>query len=173
MVGLSMNTQPKMKQGDSTVRKYNTLFLKSGLHEKHDEETLVSMYREGLRDDIRAEIGFQVFSTIDDIMQAALDVEECETPSDTNGYTTESDESGNRSKKKARTGEDFLDNVDEEEEDEAEADDTHADNDSDGSLPQPLGGSDDESDSKVDLQDYKEYLEEHHRTDSESSRESK
>ncbi|KAL0729655.1 hypothetical protein Bca4012_025748 [Brassica carinata] len=138
MVGLSMNTQPKMKQGDSTVREYNTLFLKSGLHEKHDEETLVSMYREGLRDDIRAEIGFQVFSTIDDIMQASLDVEE-----------------------------------DKEEEDEAEADDTHADNDSDGSLPQPLGGSDDESDSKVDLEDYKEYLEEHHKTDSESSRESK
>ncbi|KAJ4876075.1 secreted acidic protein 1A-like [Raphanus sativus] len=106
-------------------------------------------------------------------MQAALDVEEGETPSDTNGSTTESDESGNRPKKKARTGEDFLDNVDEEEEDEAEEDDTDADNDSDESLPQPLGGSDDDSDSKDDLQEYKEYLEEHHMTDLESSRESK
>lgn len=45
--------------------------------------------------------------------------------------------------------------------------------DSDETLLQPLGGSDDDSDSKDDLQDYKEYLEEHHMTDSESSRESK
>ncbi|KAL0715858.1 hypothetical protein Bca4012_065180 [Brassica carinata] len=155
------------------VREYNTLFLKSGLHEKYDEETLVSIYRDGLRDDIRKEIGSQVFTTIDGIMQEALDVEEGETPSDTNGSTTESDESGDRPQKKARIGDDFLDNVDEEEEDEAKEDDNDADHDSDGSLLQPLGGSDDDSDSKVDLEDYKEDLEEHHRTDSESSPESK
>ncbi|KAG5393624.1 hypothetical protein IGI04_023587 [Brassica rapa subsp. trilocularis] len=120
-----------MKQGDSTVREYNTLFLKSGLLEIHQQETLVRMYRDGLREEIRAELGFHVFSTIDDIMQAALDVEkgdesdesgnrskeksrsgECETSGDTDGSTTESDESGNRPKKKARTGEDFLENLD-------------------------------------------------------------
>ncbi|KAF3606859.1 hypothetical protein DY000_02049855 [Brassica cretica] len=65
-----------MKQGDSTVREYNTLFLKSGLLEIHQQETLVMMYRDGLREEIRAELGVHVFSTIDDIMQAALDVEE-------------------------------------------------------------------------------------------------
>ncbi|WZZ60267.1 hypothetical protein YC2023_060374 [Brassica napus] len=42
---------------------------------------------------------------------------ECETSGDTDGSTTESDESGNRPKKKARTGEDFLENLDGEEED--------------------------------------------------------
>ncbi|CAN6908434.1 unnamed protein product [Brassica oleracea] len=63
-----------MKQGDSTVREYNTLFLKSGLLEIHQQETLVMMYRDGLREEIRAELGVHVFSTIDDIMQAALDV---------------------------------------------------------------------------------------------------
>lgn len=110
-----------MKQGDSTVREYNTLFLKSGLLEIHQQETLVMMYRDGLREEIRAELGVHVFSTIDDIMQAALDVEEgdesdesgnrskeksrsgeCETSGDTDGSTTKSDESGNRPKKKAR-----------------------------------------------------------------------
>ncbi|KAG2323410.1 hypothetical protein Bca52824_016623 [Brassica carinata] len=167
-----------MKQGDLSVREYNTLFLKSGLHGKHGEETLVSMYREGLREEIRSEIGSKVFSSIDDIIQAALDVEEGETPSDTNGSPTkssdtngsptESDESGNRPKKKARTkNNEKNDQVDEEEEDEAEAehDEIDADNDSDLSRPNQLEGSDDESDSKVDLQDYKEYLEEHHKSD--------
>ncbi|CAF1954295.1 unnamed protein product [Brassica napus] len=150
------------------------------------------MYRDGLREEIRAELGVHVFSTIDDIMQAALDVEEgdesdesgnrskeksrsgeCETSGDTDFSTTESDESGNRTKKKARTGEDFLQNLDGEEEDPGQADDNDAFNDSDGSVPQGVGGSDEESDSKVDLEDYKEYLEEHHRSESESSRESK
>ncbi|KAL0702779.1 hypothetical protein Bca4012_058901 [Brassica carinata] len=167
-----------MKQGDLSVREYNTLFLKSGLHGKHGEETLVSMYREGLREEIRSEIGSKVFSSIDDIIQAALDVEEGETPSDTNGSPTkssdtngsptESDESGNRPKKKARTkNNEKNDQVDEEEEDEAEAehDEIDADNDSDLSRPNRLEGSDDESESKVDLQDYKEYLEEHHKSD--------
>ncbi|KAF3585942.1 hypothetical protein F2Q69_00029173 [Brassica cretica] len=126
------------------------------------------MYRYGLREEIRAELGFHVFSTIDDIMQAALDVEEGD----------ESDESGNRSKEKSRsgesrTGEDFLENLDGEEEDPGQADDNDAFYDSDGSVPQGVGGSDEESDSKVDLEDYKKYLEEHHRSESESSRESK
>ncbi|KAF2547913.1 hypothetical protein F2Q70_00021698 [Brassica cretica] len=98
---------------------------------------------------------------------------ECETSGDTDCSTTESDESGNRTKKKARTGEDFLQNLDGEEEDPGQADDNDAFNDSDGSVPQGVGGSDEESDSKVDLEDYKEYLEEHHRSESESSRESK
>ncbi|KAL0758919.1 hypothetical protein Bca101_075069 [Brassica carinata] len=167
-----------MKQGDSTVREYNTLFLKSGLLEIHQQETLVMMYRDGLREEIRAELGVHVFSTIDDIMQAALDVEEGDESDESGNRSKEksrsgSDESGNRTKKKARTGEDFLQNLDGEEEDPGQADDNDAFNDSDGSVPQGVGGSDEESDSKVDLEDYKEYLEEHHRSESESSRESK
>ncbi|CAN7002896.1 unnamed protein product, partial [Brassica oleracea var. botrytis] len=159
-----------MKQGDSTVREYNTLFLKSGLLEIHQQETLVMMYRDGLREEIRAELGVHMFSTIDDIMQAALDVEEgdesdesgnrskeksrsgeCETSGDTDCSTTESDESGNRTKKKARTREDYLQNLDGEEEDPGQADDNDAFNDSDRSVPQGVGGNDEESDSKVDL----------------------
>ncbi|WZY70528.1 hypothetical protein YC2023_002768 [Brassica napus] len=177
---------------EEMLREYNTLFLKSGLLEIHQQETLVMMYRDGLREEIRAELGVHVFSTIDDIMQAALDVEEgdefdesgnrskeksrsgeCETLGGTDGSTTESDESGNRPKKKARTGEDFLENLDGEEEDPGQADDNDAFNDSDGSVLKGVGGSDEESDSKVDLEDYKEYLEKHHMSESESSRESK
>ncbi|WZZ70449.1 hypothetical protein YC2023_081819 [Brassica napus] len=86
-----------MNQGDYSVREYNTKFLAGGLLDIHDEGTLVKMYREGLREDIRSEIG-----TIN-----------------------------------------------------------------------PVEGSDDECDSKVDLEDYKEYIEEHHKSDSESSEDSK
>ncbi|CAN6870132.1 unnamed protein product, partial [Brassica oleracea] len=96
---------------DYSVREYNTKFLAGGLLDIHDEGTLVKMYREGLREDIRSEIGTIVFSTLNEIMQEALDVDE--------------------------------------------------------------GGSDDECDSKVDLEDYKEYIEEHHKSDSESSEDSK
>ncbi|WZZ08585.1 hypothetical protein YC2023_094506 [Brassica napus] len=170
-----------MKQGDFTVREYNTLFLKFGLLEIHQQETLVMMYRDRLREEIRAELGVLVFSTIDDIMQEALDVEEGDESDESGNRSeeksrsgeSESDKSGNRPKKKARTGEDFLENLDGEEEDPDQADDNDAFNDSDGSVPQGVGGSDEESDSKVDLEDYKEYLEEHHRSESESSRESK
>ncbi|CAN6918039.1 unnamed protein product, partial [Brassica oleracea] len=82
-------------------REYNIMFLAGGLVDKHDEPTLVKMYREGLRENIRSEIG-----------------------------TT-------------------------------------------WSPPNPVEGSDDESDSKVDLEDYQEYIEEHHKPDSESSKDSK
>ena len=41
------------------------------------------------------------------------------------------------------------------------------------SLPNPVEGSNDECDSKVDLEDYNEYIEEHHKSDSESSEDSK
>ncbi|WZZ20689.1 hypothetical protein YC2023_122076 [Brassica napus] len=170
-----------MKQGDSTVREYNTLFLKSGLLEIHQQETLVRMYRDGLCEEIRAELGFHVFSTIDDIMQVALDVEEGDESDESGNRSkeksqsgeSESDESGNRPKKKSQTGEDFFQNLDGEEEDPGQADDNDAFYDSDGSVPQGVGESDEESDSKVDLEDYKEYLEEHHRSESESSREPK
>ena len=89
----------EMKQGESSVREYNTMFLAGGLVDKHDEPTLVKMYREGLRENIRSEIGTTVFSTLE--------------------------------------------------------------------------GSDDESDSKVDPEDYQEYIEEHHKSESESSEDSK
>ncbi|CAF1951680.1 BnaC07g06810D [Brassica napus] len=86
-----------MKQGESSVREYNTMFLAGGLVDKHDEPTLVKMYQEGLRENIRSE-----WSPLN-----------------------------------------------------------------------PVEGSDDESDSKVDLEDYQEYIEEHHKSDSESSEDSK
>ena len=83
----------EMKQGESSVREYNTMFLAGGLVDKHDEPTLVKMYREGLRENIRSEIGTTVFSTLEEIMQAALEIDESDTPSDTNYSSTESDDS--------------------------------------------------------------------------------
>ncbi|KAL0876213.1 hypothetical protein Bca101_025918 [Brassica carinata] len=67
-----------MKQGDSFVREYNSLFLAAGLLDNHDQRMLVKMYRDGLKEDIRVALGSTEFSTIDDIMQAALDIEEGE-----------------------------------------------------------------------------------------------
>ncbi|KAL0696437.1 hypothetical protein Bca4012_063617 [Brassica carinata] len=83
----------KMKQGDSSVREYNSSFLAAGLLDNHDQGMLVKMYRDGLKEDIRVALGSTDFSTIDDIMQAALDIEE----------GNESDESEKRPKKKPRT----------------------------------------------------------------------
>ncbi|KAL0701274.1 hypothetical protein Bca4012_057396 [Brassica carinata] len=66
----------KMKQGDSSVREYNSSFLAAGLLDNHDQRMLVNMYRDGLKEDIRVALGSTDFSTIDDIMHAALDIEE-------------------------------------------------------------------------------------------------
>ncbi|KAL0722836.1 hypothetical protein Bca4012_037435 [Brassica carinata] len=89
----------KMKQGDSSVREYNTSFLAAGLFDNHDQGMLVKMYRDGLKEDIRVALGSTEFSTIDDIMQAALDIEEGATSSPSDS-SNESDESEKRQKKK-------------------------------------------------------------------------
>ncbi|KAF3538121.1 hypothetical protein F2Q69_00024523 [Brassica cretica] len=47
-----------------------------------------------------------------------------------------------------------------------------SDDESEWFLPNSVEGSDDESDSKVDLEDYQEYLEKHHKSASKSSGES-
>nr|VDC96111.1 unnamed protein product [Brassica oleracea] len=163
----------KMNQGDTSVREYNTKFLAWGLLDKHDEATLIKMYRDGLREDIRSEIGTTVFSTIDEIMDAALDVEEGESPCDSNSSDTKSDDSGSdengrRPKKKARTEKNHNDHREDEDHDGEVENVTSADTESEWSLPDPVEGSDDESDSKVDLKDYQEYLEKHHKSDSDS-----
>ncbi|KAF2532633.1 hypothetical protein F2Q70_00030371 [Brassica cretica] len=116
-----------MKQGESFVREYNTMFLAGGLVDKHDEPTWVKMYREGLRENIRSEIGTTVFSTLEEIMQAALEIDESDTPSDTNYSSTESDDSvsddsvsddsGKCPKKKARTEKDPNDDIDDQDHD--------------------------------------------------------
>ncbi|KAL0863735.1 hypothetical protein Bca101_042853 [Brassica carinata] len=71
-----------MKQGDSYVREYNSSFLAAGLLDNHDQRMLVNMYRDGLKEDIRVALGSMEFSTIDDIMQTALDIEEGESESE-------------------------------------------------------------------------------------------
>uniref|UniRef100_A0A0D3BGU7 Ubiquitin-like protease family profile domain-containing protein n=1 Tax=Brassica oleracea var. oleracea TaxID=109376 RepID=A0A0D3BGU7_BRAOL len=149
----------KTNQGDTSVREYNTKFLGGGLLDKHDEATWIKMYRDGLREDIRSGIGTTVFSTIDEIMQAALDVEEGESPCDSNGSDTESDdsgsdESGRRPNKKARTEKNHNDNREDEDHDVEQENETSADTENEWSLPDPVEGSDDESDRKVDLKDY-------------------
>ncbi|KAF3593615.1 hypothetical protein DY000_02021100 [Brassica cretica] len=154
----------KMNQGDYSVREYNTKFLAGGLLDIHDEGTLVKMYREGLREDIRSEIGTTVFSTLNEIMQEALDVDE-----DDSVYA----HSVKRPKKKARTENHRNDDIEDEDHDGDQQYETDAEYESELSLPNPVEGSDDECDSKVDLEDYKEYIEEHHKSDSESSEDSK
>ncbi|KAG2307277.1 hypothetical protein Bca52824_027025 [Brassica carinata] len=84
-----------MKQGDSSVREYNSSFLAAGLVDNHDQRMLVNMYRDGLKEDIRVALGSTEFSTFDDIMQAALDIEE--------GGRSSSSDSEKRPKKKPRT----------------------------------------------------------------------
>ncbi|CAF1949802.1 BnaC07g03260D [Brassica napus] len=166
-----------MNQGDTSVREYNTKFLARDLLDKHEEATLIKMYRDDLREDIRSEIGTTVFSTIDEIMQSALDVEEGESPRDSNGSDIESDdsgseESGRRPKKKARTKKNHNDHQEDEDHDAEQENETSADTESEWSLPDPVEGTDDELDSKVDLKDYQEYLEKHHKSDSDSSEDS-
>ncbi|KAL0646472.1 hypothetical protein Bca4012_044763 [Brassica carinata] len=116
-----------MKQGDYSVREYNTKFLAGGLLDIHGEGTLVKMYREGLREDIQSKIGKTVFSTLDEIMQEALDVDEGGRPCDRSVSPTESDDSvsddsvyahsGKHPKKKARTEKHRSDDVEDEEHD--------------------------------------------------------
>ncbi|KAL0742518.1 hypothetical protein Bca4012_084031 [Brassica carinata] len=84
-----------MKQGDSSVREYNSSFLAAGLLDNHDQRMLVKMYRDSLKEDIRVALGSTEFSTIDDIMQAALDIEE--------GARSSSSDSEKLPKKKPRT----------------------------------------------------------------------
>ncbi|KAL0695119.1 hypothetical protein Bca4012_062299 [Brassica carinata] len=91
-----------MKQGDSSVREYNSSFLAAGLLDNHDQRMLVKMYRDGLKEDIRVALGSTEFSTIDDIMQAVLDIEEGARSSSSDS-SNESDDSEKRPKKKPRT----------------------------------------------------------------------
>ncbi|KAL0711427.1 hypothetical protein Bca4012_018405 [Brassica carinata] len=167
-----------MKQGDSSVREYNSSFLAAGLLDNHDQRMLVNMYRDGLKEDIRVALGSTEFSTIDDITQEALDIEEGEGPrssssdssneSDGSDSSNESDESEKRQKKKPQT--EF------EPEDEQPDEDPygHKDETDDGerSTPNMRNESESESDSAVDLRDYQEYLQNHHLSCSESSEES-
>ncbi|KAF3532144.1 hypothetical protein DY000_02041520 [Brassica cretica] len=125
-----------MNKGESSVREYNTMFLAGGLVDKHDKPTL-----------------------------AALEIDESDTPSDTNCSSTESDDSvsddsisddsGKRPKKKARTEKDHNDDIDDGEQETK----TDVEYESEWSPPNLVEGSDDESDSKVDLEDYQEYIE--------------
>ena len=74
-----------------------------GSSSNHDHETLVKMNRDGLREDIRSAISSTEFSTIDDIMLAALKVEEGGSSTASKGSLTDSDESSKPPKKKAIT----------------------------------------------------------------------
>ena len=157
----------KMKQGDSSVREYNASFAAAGLTNNPDQGMLVKMYRDGLKEDIRVALGSTEFSTIDDIMQAALDIEEGARSSSSDS-SNESDESEKRQKKKPQT--EF------EPEDEQPDEDPYGDkdetDDGEGSTPNTRNESESESDSAVDLRDYQEYLQNHHLSCSESSEES-
>ncbi|CAN6827261.1 unnamed protein product [Brassica oleracea] len=152
-----------MKQGDSSVREYNTSFLVGGLLQNHDQETLLKIYRDGLRKDIRWGISSSEFSTIDDIMHAALKVEEGGSSSASKGSPTDSDESSKPPKKKPRTK--YKQNEDPEDEHGYDAFESCTPNTEEE-------GSEDASDSDGDLKDYQEHLQNIHKSSSESSAES-
>ena len=100
-----------MKQGDSSVREYNASFAAAGLTNNPDQGMLVKMYRDGLKEDIRVALGSTEFSTIEDIMQAAIEIEEgprssssdSSNESDGSDSSNESDESEKCQKKKPQT----------------------------------------------------------------------
>ncbi|KAL0696995.1 hypothetical protein Bca4012_064175 [Brassica carinata] len=149
---------------------------------------LVNMYRNGLKEDIRVALGSTEFSTIDDIMQAALDIEE--------GGRSSSSNSKKRPKKKPRTemqpedghsgeepyGERYIQNKKKKPQTEFVPEDEQPDkdpyghkdetDDGEGSTPNTRNESESESDSAVDLRDYQEYLQNNHLSCSESSEES-
>ncbi|KAL0702948.1 hypothetical protein Bca4012_059070 [Brassica carinata] len=166
----------KMKQGDSSVREYNASFAAAGLTNNPDQGMLVKKYRDGLKEDIRVALGSTEFSTIEDIMQAAIELEEgprssssdSSNESDGSDSSNESDESEKRQKKKPQT--EF------EPEDEQPDEDPYGDkdetDDGEGSTPNTRNESESESDSAVDLRDYQEYLQNNHLSYSESSEES-
>ncbi|KAL0733814.1 hypothetical protein Bca4012_010024 [Brassica carinata] len=157
----------KMKQGDSSVREYNTLFAATGLFDNPDQGMLVKMYRDGLKEDIRVALGSTEFSTIDDIMQAALDIEEGARSSSSDSLN-ESDESEKHQKKKPRTE---MEPEDEQPDEDPYGDKDETD-DGEGSTPNTRNESESESDTDVDLRDYQEYLQNNHLSCSESSEES-
>ncbi|KAF3601989.1 hypothetical protein F2Q69_00036286 [Brassica cretica] len=174
--------------------------FEGGLLQNHDHETLVKMNRDGLREDIRSAISSTEFSTIDDIMHAALEVEEGESKmkhgdssvreyntsflagvffkittmkplqveegedsSESKGSPTESDDSSKCPKKKTRTK--YKHNEDPEDE--------HSYDAGGSCTPNTLEeGSEEASDSEVDLKDYQEYFQNNHKSRSESSGES-
>ncbi|KAL0702306.1 hypothetical protein Bca4012_058428 [Brassica carinata] len=157
----------KMKQGDSSVREYNTSFAATGLFDNPDQGMLVEMYRDGLKEDIRVALGSTEFSTIDDIMQATLDIEEGPRSSSSD-FSNESDESEKRQKKKPRTE---MEPEDEQPDEDPYGDKDETD-DGEGSTPNTRNESESESDSAVDLKDYQEYLQNNHLSCSKSSEES-
>ncbi|CAF2074909.1 unnamed protein product [Brassica oleracea var. botrytis] len=121
------------------------------------------MYRDGLREDIRSTISSSEFSIIDDIMHAALQVEEGEDSSESKGSPTESDDSSKCPKKKTRTK--YKHNEDPEDE--------HSYDAGGSCTPNTLEeGSEEASDNEVDLKDYQEYFQNNHKSRSESSAES-
>ncbi|KAG2306732.1 hypothetical protein Bca52824_026480 [Brassica carinata] len=166
----------KMKQGDSSVREYNASFAAAGLTNNPDQGMLLKMYRDGLKKDIRVALGSTEFSTIEDIMQAAIEIEEgprssssdSSNESDGSDSSNESDESEKRQKKNPQT--EF------EPEDEQPDEDPYGDkdetDDGEGSNPNTSNESESESDSAEDLRDYQEYLQNNHLSCSESSEES-
>ncbi|KAL0742553.1 hypothetical protein Bca4012_084066 [Brassica carinata] len=156
-----------MKQSDSSVREYNTSFAATGLFDNPDQGMLVKMYRDGLKEDIRVALGSTEFSTIDDIMQAALDIEEGPRSSSSDS-SNESNESEKRQKKKPRTE---MEPEDEQPDEDPYGNKDETD-DGEGSTPNTRNESESESASAKDLRDYHEYLQNNHLSCSESSEES-
>ncbi|KAL0696532.1 hypothetical protein Bca4012_063712 [Brassica carinata] len=157
----------KMKQGDSSVREYNALFVAAGLTNNPDQGMLVKMYRDGLKEDIRVALTSTEFSTIEDVMQAAIEIEEGPRSSSSDS-SNESDESEKRLKKKPQT--EFE--PEDEQPDEDPYGDKYETDDGEGSTPNTHNESESESDSAVDLRDHQEYLLNNHLSCSESSEES-
>ncbi|KAL0733575.1 hypothetical protein Bca4012_009785 [Brassica carinata] len=151
----------KMKQGDSSVREYNASFAATGLFDNPDQGMLVKRYRDGLKEDIRAALGSAEFSTIEDIMQAALDIEEGPRSSSSDSSSDSSNESDESEKCQKKRPQTEMEPEDEQPDEDSNGDKDETDN-GEGSTPNTRNESESESDSAVDLRDYQKYLQNNH-----------
>ncbi|KAH0883341.1 hypothetical protein HID58_059437 [Brassica napus] len=60
----------------STVDEYVDFFIKHDVDKKHDATTLMSMFRHGLKEEIRDELGNMEFSSLEELIESALEAGE-------------------------------------------------------------------------------------------------
>ncbi|WZZ49874.1 hypothetical protein YC2023_049981 [Brassica napus] len=66
----------EIDQCSSTVDEYVDFFIKHDVDKKHDATTLMSMFRHGLKEEIRDELGNMEFSSLEELIESALEAGE-------------------------------------------------------------------------------------------------
>ncbi|KAL0696364.1 hypothetical protein Bca4012_063544 [Brassica carinata] len=65
-----------IEQKSSTVDEYVDFFINHDVFKRHDATTLMSMFRDGLKDEIREALGKTEFSTLEELIESAQEAEE-------------------------------------------------------------------------------------------------